>query len=230
MLLLLSTLNCFLSGQELGQVMYVAAKQGLRLRSEPDLKSKTLELLSLNDSITVREILYRDTIDLRVSNWISCTTSGNQKGYLFSGYLNQYPLPLNGYASLRDYIHEYLKVNFLELSATEYVDDQPGDKYDKILRLSFGNDYVLKSIYEWESADVDLILYQVNLSEIINLVEYAELHGENEEHRLLKEAFLRQQSLNLFVYTHAIGDPPEKTIIIESIYPGGVRIRISDRL
>jgi hypothetical protein len=219
-----------LTAQEYDQVMYVASQLGLKVRSSPSTNGAVLVILKCNDPVKYRPISALDTIEMRIASWVEYENVKGVKGYVFGGYLNTYMLPKERYVSLRDYIKSYVLANFEELENATHLDDKPGEKFDEMTKVSIGVDYFHRELSQWEYSDNEYMFRDVDINEVINIIEYCEFNGEKVEYSLLRQSYEKENNLSLFKYSHAINDPPEDDIVIEALYPTGVRIKISGGL
>lgn len=86
-ILLLSVTVMFAQIYYASDTLYVFAKSGLNLRSEPNAESKIVTKLKYNDWVIVDEVTENySSIEQRNGWWVK-VNNGKHQGYLFSGYL-----------------------------------------------------------------------------------------------------------------------------------------------
>ncbi|PHI18019.1 hypothetical protein CEQ90_20135 [Lewinellaceae bacterium SD302] len=209
-----------LLSQEYGELMYVAAKNGLIIRSSPNTDSQIIGSLNFQDSILYKPIDVIDTLDLRIAYWVELDLD-TIKGYIFSGYLNNRVPPSEKYVSLRD-MWKYFKVNYPSLIDTTIFIDNPGDKSDKTIYLSMGLNHSSRGWHIWEYSYSETIYEDITINDIINLIELTDFNGENIEYQILVES--NKMNFDNLKYTHAINDPPQIEVTISKVYPKGVKL------
>lgn len=222
-------LSLSVSAQLSPQALFVASKKGLLVRAEPNMAAKVVGALALNDTVWYRPTPQIDTIEMRVAPWIAYESDAGVQGYVFGGYLNSHPLPKHPPTSLREYISAYLLL-FEESTTFTFLEDEPGEKFDRRTVVSTGPTYSYKSESQWEWGCDEYLFFDIGMHEILNLVEYCEFQGEKVEYQLLQAAYAQDQDLDLIRYNHAINDPPEDEITIQRMYPQGVRFVVKGGL
>jgi len=90
--------------------MYISSIAGLKLRSNPDINSQTLELIPFMEKVQIiEEKKDEEFISKRYGKW--CNVSwGDKKGWIFSAYLSDYNI--NGLTEkVSEYYKNYYKTN-----------------------------------------------------------------------------------------------------------------------
>jgi hypothetical protein len=215
--------SALLASQEYGDTLYVAAKNGLIIRDSPTSDASVIGALEYGECVVYNGTGVYDTIDIRIAEWVKVYFPNNKYGFVYGGYLNSIDPPKDSYVSIRNYM-EVFSSKFPSIIREEYLEDKPGDKYDRITNINIGNNHAFKFWCEYEYCHYEYIFEKVSINEILNLIELAEFEGLNLEYNLLKAS--RTNDLSIFIYTHALNDPPEDIFVIQKIYPAGVRVVI----
>lgn len=152
--------------------LFVFAKSGLNLRSEPNAESKIVTKLKYGDWVIVEEVIGNNsTIDQRNGWWIKVKNGRNQ-GYIFSGYLCR----INPPSAPRDSFE--LNYHFVEWLETLTKNDSlihegintkqgsdPDGKYtyNIIWKFYASGTIIYKHIgYEWEDFSFESLNLSVN--------------------------------------------------------------------
>jgi hypothetical protein len=206
---------------------YVASKNGLTIRKEPFISSRSVGVLKYNDLVEIIDTRNLDTIENRVANWMRIRFNKEDEGFVFGGYLNKKPLPDFEYSSLRIYMN-YL----IESYDVEYEIERQGNESLKFqnrnIRIQGSVNHLLIHEYGYEWKNIELNLFDWELHEIINLIELATWFDENIEYEVFKQS-ITGDNFEKFKWINAFDDP-EGTMVLEKRYPSGVRIIESSSL
>lgn len=158
---------------------YIAAKNGLFIRSSPSIDSKKIQKIGFNELIKVSKTDIVDTIDNRIDVWCKLVEN-SEEGYVFGGYLNKNLLPeLDSITGiLNDYIPKFVK-QFGNLEGNSFrfepVNDSKGHKTlgfyqnDRVVVTNrSGYEY---SITKYYFKDFDINEF-INLFDLMNVYYY----------------------------------------------------------
>lgn len=178
--LLLLSLNA-LTGQipqkghfQIGDTLYVAAKNGLNLRSQPNSNSTIIEKINLNETVIVDSVLMVDTISNRIGNWVQVFRK-KTSGYLFDGYLNKFEIKTGKYL-FGNYIKNYLVESYKMSKSIIIYRPCNGGKSCKRVQLFSSENCILKTEYGWEWWDMEIILKNWNINEVLNILENSDCY------------------------------------------------------
>jgi len=151
--------------------LYVGAKSGLNLRSEPTLSSIIIKKIDLNERVIIESISLKDTIANRSGNWVRIDHN-ETTGYLFDAYLNKFEIEF-GESLFGNYIKNYLikKYNM----ENPKVINRPcnGGKSCKAVELYSSESCILITEFGYEWWDMEIILKKWNINEVLNILENA---------------------------------------------------------
>jgi hypothetical protein len=205
--------------------LYVAARNGLLVRSTPNDSGKIVGQLEFNEEIEITGLSNIDTINYRIATWCRLLYEG-KVGYVFGGYLNKYPLPEEEFSSLRVYMSSLLKLNEAEF---DYEYKNGGEKFDERNVYVEGSDkhlFINEFGFEW--GVMELNLYDWEVYEVINLIELSKWDNENIEYQIFENS-IKSNNLDKFEWINSFDDP-EGIMVLEKRFPSGVRIIESSSL
>jgi len=154
--------------------LFVAAKSGLNLRTEPSLESKVVAKLELNSIIKLDSIFHLDTIANRIGKWVLVKTKEN-RGFVFDAFLNKAEIPL-GKMLFGNYIKEYL-VKVYDLNDPVLI-ERPnyGGKARKMIELFASENCIIHTETGCEWWDMEIILKDWTLNEVLNILENSDCY------------------------------------------------------
>jgi uncharacterized protein YgiM (DUF1202 family) len=154
-------------------IWYVAAKNGLSLRTDPSLSGKVITKLPYGEKITIIEYVYDTSVIVLEgfeSEWISVSANGKH-GYVASAFLLSSPPPRNNVKTIKEYLDQVSK----QVCSVKYGEwnENAEEKYDAKTRTLYKNGSVASTEegYEWSSTGYVLPGYNIqNAFHLLRLI------------------------------------------------------------
>lgn len=161
------------------EVRYVAALNGLIVRSQPDAASSRSGKLVFNEAVHLGRRAVRDTIDFRDDYWYAIESPGT--GYIFGGYLNHIPLIDTFSLYFEYYLKEYLR-HFSPLDTIEYsqLDNLFDEKDGGTLRLIRGQGITYLYGSGYETSRTTFYFEKVGINELANIFDFVRAKSAEE--------------------------------------------------
>ena len=143
--------------QNKNDILYVSAKNGLRLRTEPGMESKTITTIHYDEQVTVIEKLKSPVIiDNKEGFWTKVKT-GKHEGWVFGAYLRK-----DSEKDFLEYVAGYLNKEHTKILSDELKDYIENNKtydtlqYNKFLKFH-------KAITNLSSSDINIHEFSDNI-------------------------------------------------------------------
>lgn len=165
-----------------GSKLRVFAVSGLNLRGKPDIRARTLKVVTYGEEVEVLHTLNGDAelqVDWIKGHWLYVRTR-EREGFVFDGYLSDLPVPRIGDENLqcrsREAFATLLKnyvIHYMESvgeTVNRVVIADPGKSFHEqtILKLAGGHGFVFNQYFENASAELTLI--GIRFTDAYNLV------------------------------------------------------------
>ena len=159
--------------------IYVVARSGLNIRTQPDKNSKVIEKVGFNKPIIFKmRSGVIDEIENRIGEWIKVEYNNEIVGYIFSGYVFKRKFPQEIIFSCYSVfgLESLLGINQDSIENTSYLMLGGELRYEKeksrirINQFDDGTSYNLYTGYEWVEAQIES--YMLTQNDILNYLEY----------------------------------------------------------
>lgn len=222
-LLLLSTIQLWAQDG----VFYIAARNGLSLREQPNASSKSITKIPYGQQVTIKYItdnVYKYNAEGLDGMWVSVTYNG-QTGYIVDNYLLPTPPPKAGVNDLKQYLEQLSSTTGAPLEIKRSIAELEGGSISLKKQLfKNGAEYHLQNGYEAHTYTFFLPDYNLQQAFVLLrfLSEYKTALGANDVLPSTNTTIKRGETeITVKVETEDYGDGNKRVVRLKLSYEEG---------
>lgn len=222
-LLLLSTIQLWAQDG----VFYIAARNGLSLREQPNASSKSITKIPYGQQVTIKYItdnVYKYNAEGLDGMWVSVTYNG-QTGYIVDNYLLPTPPPKAGVNDLKQYLEQLSPTTGAPLEIKRSIAELEGGSISLKKQLfKNGAEYHLQNGYEAHTYTFFLPDYNLQQAFVLLrfLSEYKTALGANDVLPSTNTTIKRGETeITVKVETEDYGDGNKRVVRLKLSYEEG---------